>query len=111
MEVFEWVTETRGRRYVQTHSADWRELRSKRCTVRIRFIYLFTCMDVLSALCLFTMCMQCPQRLEESIRSPVTRVTDRRLGAGNLGEQPVALTAEPSLQPDSICFRFINYIL
>lgn len=68
-------------------------------------------MDVLLHLCLFAMCMQCPQRPEESIRFPVTGVTDCHLGAGNLGEQPAILTAEPSLQADSICFRFINYIL
>jgi hypothetical protein len=58
-------------------------------------------------LVVYSVCARCPQRLEEGIGSPGTRVTDGcepECGCSEMNQwplegQPVLLTAEPSLQP------------
>jgi len=67
----------------------------------------FMCMDVLPAVCLCTMCVQCPWGPEKDIRSLGTVATDNceppyglwDLNLDLLKEQPVLVTTAQSLQP------------
>lgn len=57
--------------------------------------------------CLYTMCLQCPQRPGEGVRFPETRITDGceptcwcwESNLDHLEQQPVLLTALPLLHP------------
>lgn len=61
---------------------------------------------------LCTTCLQCPCKPEEGVGSPGTGGPDAyellcrswELNTGPLGEQPVLVTTEPSLQPKQSCF-------
>ena len=72
------------------------------------------CIDVLPARAyiLYTMCVYCPLKPEEGVRTSGTGVMDGcrlpcgcwELNSGPLEEQPVLLTTEPSLQPQKSVF-------